>query len=93
MIVLAGPGAAVSPGIATPGESLANAQERVQAVLAKVHKKHKDGVVALIVPEPLTSVVRSVLKETALDDLWKAECDTGGWEVFQLEPGRHAVAT
>jgi broad specificity phosphatase PhoE len=75
------------------GESLASAQERVQAVLAKVRKKHKDGVVALIVPEPLTSVVRSLWKETALDDLWKAECDAGGWELLELEPGRQAIAT
>lgn len=75
------------------GESLATVQQRVHEALAKVQKKHKDGVVALIVPEPLTSVVRSVLKETALDDLWKAECDTGGWEAFQLQAGRQAVAS
>ena len=75
------------------GESLDKAQKRVHEALAKIQKKHTHGVVAVIVPEPLTSVVRSVLKATALDDLWKAECDAGGWEVFQLQPGRQAVAS
>ncbi|MBC8352293.1 MAG: histidine phosphatase family protein [Planctomycetes bacterium] len=69
------------------GELLSDVKQRVEAALAKLIRKHKDGVVALIVPEPLTSVILSLLKECELDDLWKAECRGGGWEAFQLAPG------
>ena len=74
------------------GETLQHAQERIQKVLAKILKKHKPGsTVALVVPEPLASVVRSQLSCCALGDLWEAECDTGRWEVLQIEPARLAV--
>ena len=70
------------------GEPLAEVRQRVVATLAKVMKKHKDGVIALVVPEPLTSVVRSLLSAEELGDLWKVECDAGGWEEIEWEPGR-----
>ena len=39
------------------GETLCTAKQRVQAALAKLLKKHKaDGLVAIVVPEPLASV-------------------------------------
>jgi len=75
------------------GESFAHARTRVEKALAKIQKKHKEGVVALVIPEPLTSVVRSVLCENKHLDMWKAECNAGGWELFQLEPGRQTVAS
>ncbi|MDA1048914.1 MAG: histidine phosphatase family protein [Planctomycetota bacterium] len=74
------------------GEPLSDAKQRVDTALAKLIKKHKDGVVALIVPEPLTSVILSQLNDSALGDLWRAECRGGGWEAFQFEPGRLATA-
>ena len=75
------------------GELLSNVNERLGVALAKVVKKHKDGVVAFVVPEPLASVVRSRLNESALGDLWKAECDAGGWESFQFDGHRQLAAT
>src|SRR5262245_44961371 len=53
------------------GETVVDAKERVQAALTKLIKKHKsDGVVALVVPEPLASIVRHVLTRVDLGDLW-----------------------
>lgn len=75
------------------GESLVDATERVETALAKALKKHKDGVIAFVVPEPLASVLRRILSESALGDLWKAECDAGGWEAFQLDAGGRIPAT
>ena len=40
------------------GETIDHARTRVAAVLTKVLKKHKDGVIGLVVPEPLASVIR-----------------------------------
>lgn len=67
------------------GESVAAVRQRVLVALVKLMKKHKDGVIALIAPEPLASVCRSILSECKLGDLWKAECDCGRWEVIDVE--------
>jgi broad specificity phosphatase PhoE len=66
------------------GEQICAMQTRIAAALTKLHKKHKDGIIALVVPEPLASAVRSQVMETTLGDLWKVECDAGGWEVLEL---------
>jgi probable phosphoglycerate mutase len=67
------------------GESLTSAKMRGQTVLAKLAKKHKDGVIALVLPEPFASLFRSLLDHGELGDLWKAECQCGGWEQFEVE--------
>jgi probable phosphoglycerate mutase len=67
------------------GESLTSAQRRGRAVLAKLAKKHKDGVIAVVVPEPFASLFRSLLDHGELGNLWKAECQCGGWEQFEVE--------
>lgn len=70
------------------GEPFPAARKRVAAALVKVLKKHKDGVIAVVVPEPLASVCRTVLDASDLGDLWKAECDCGRWEVYDVESSR-----
>ncbi len=67
------------------GEPLQSARLRVEAVLTKLLKKHKSGAVALVVPEPLASLVRCFLKRAELGDLWKAECECGKWELIPIE--------
>ena len=74
------------------GEPLADVQQRVETVLAKLIKKHKAGIVALVVPEPLTSVILSQLNASTLGDLWQTTSQDGAWEAFQLAPGRLATA-
>jgi probable phosphoglycerate mutase len=74
------------------GEPLADVQQRLETVLAKLIKKHKDGVVALVVPEPLTTVISSQLAASTLGDLWQTKSRGGGWEAFQLASGRLATA-
>jgi broad specificity phosphatase PhoE len=73
------------------GEALSSAKERVAALLNWITKRHRQGVVALVVPEPLASVVRCVLEHSDLGDLWKAECDNGHWELIDVEPEKLAV--
>jgi probable phosphoglycerate mutase len=68
------------------GESLSAAQRRIRTTLLKLLKKHKHGVIALVVPEPLASLVRSFLNDSDLGDLWKAENDCGRWELIDIEP-------
>lgn len=79
-----------NPDVVCPpdGESLPAARKRAAAALVKLIKKHKDGVIAVVAPEPLASVCRSVLSESVLGDLWKAECDCGRWELIDVESSR-----
>jgi probable phosphoglycerate mutase len=67
------------------GETLSDAKERVQAALAKLVKKHKsEGLLALVVPEPLTSVVRKVLRHDDWGDLWQCSLAAGKWELIEV---------
>lgn len=66
------------------GETLSTARDRVQAVLAKIARKHKNGTVALVVLEPLRSVIRNLLREDALSDLWQIESGKyPAWEILE----------
>lgn len=66
------------------GETVAKAQQRVRAVVTRLLKRHKEGVIALVVPEPLASLVRRFLDRRELGDLWKASTEHGQWEVFEV---------
>ena len=67
------------------GETLSNAKERVQCVLAKLTKKHKsEGLLALVVPEPLASVVRKVLRQDDWGDLWHCSEAAAKWELIDV---------
>ncbi len=68
------------------GEMLAEAEQRVRACLTKLVKRHKNGVIALVVPEPLLSLVRHFVKHDELGDLWKAANGRGRWEILRVEP-------
>jgi len=66
------------------GEPVGAAFDRVKASFEKLLKKHKSGVVAIVIPEPLLTLVRSLLGETEVGDLWKAECEEGGWHAIEV---------
>ena len=72
------------------GESLDSARVRLNSVLSKIFKKHKSGIVAIVVPEPLASLVHSVLNDSQLEDLWKTECDSCRWELLDVQPQKMA---
>lgn len=68
------------------GEMLEQAEERVRAAMTKLLKKNKDGVIGIVVPEPLASLVRQFIKNDELGDLWRALGSHGRWEVLDVEP-------
>ena len=73
------------------GEMLDSARQRIQAVLSKIAKKHKNGVVAVVLPEPLASLMRCYLAGTEVGDLWNIEFTGGSWETIDVEPGALAL--
>jgi broad specificity phosphatase PhoE len=68
------------------GETLSEARARVDQALAKILKKHKSGVIGLVLPEPLASLARAKLTQRQLGDLWEVEAVHGGYETLQVEP-------
>lgn len=64
------------------GETVEAADDRVQAAMTKILKRHKDGVVGLVVSEPLASLVRRYFTHGQLGDLWQATQEHGNWEVL-----------
>ncbi len=77
------------------GETVAEAEARVEKLIAKLCKKHANETIAVVIPEPLASLIAAKLKETDLGDLWKSECDNGSWEMIDSDThdtiGAHLV--
>ncbi|MCA9268551.1 MAG: histidine phosphatase family protein [Planctomycetales bacterium] len=63
------------------GETLADAMERIGPAIEKIVRKHKNGAVAIVIPEPLCSLVRQQLTHESLGDLWAAESVCGSWQL------------
>jgi broad specificity phosphatase PhoE len=74
------------------GEPVGVALERVQSLISRLLRKHRSGTVAIVVPEPLTSFVRAFLSRSDLGDLWKAECEGGGWQLIDVRDESVALA-
>jgi broad specificity phosphatase PhoE len=75
------------PEIVCPpeGEMLGEADDRVRAAMAKIFKRHKEGAVGLVLPEPLLSLARRFLTRGALGDLWKMGNGHGRFEAFDVD--------
>jgi broad specificity phosphatase PhoE len=78
---------------APEGEMLSQADERVRAALVKLLKRHKEGVIGLVVPEPLLSLARRFITHGELGDLWKAPNGHGRFEVLEVAPEEVLAAT
>ncbi len=75
------PEAVCPPG----GETLESARQRITPVLARILRKHRQGVIAIVAPEPLMSLVRTFVSEGELGDLWAASSEHGGYEVVEAK--------
>jgi probable phosphoglycerate mutase len=69
------------------GETLGEAQERLHSAIAKLTKKHRsEGLVAVVLPEPLASILCHLLRHDDLADLWKRPDGAAPWEVIDVAP-------
>ena len=67
------------------GETVQQVRERVQSALAKLAKKHRDGAVGVLVPDPLYSVLHSMLLQESVSDLWGTVNGSGpAWELLEM---------
>ena len=83
------------PDIVCPpkGEMLSQVEDRVRAAMSKLLKRHREGVIGLVLLEPLASLVRHYVNRDELGDLWKVTADHGRWEVLEVEPKQAAHTT
>ena len=75
------------------GEPVGVAVGRVRTIINRLVRKHSDGTIALVVPEPVASLVRAIISGGDLGDLWKAECECGGWQMLDAQPEKLALAS
>jgi probable phosphoglycerate mutase len=68
------------------GEMLAEADDRVRTALVKLLKRHKEGAIGLVLPEPLLSLARRFIAHAELGDLWKAPLGRDRFEVLAIMP-------
>jgi len=68
------------------GEMLSEADARVRTAVIKLLKRHKEGVIGLVVPEPLLSLARRFITHGELGDLWKAPNGHGRFETLEVDP-------
>jgi probable phosphoglycerate mutase len=74
------------------GELVSQAVNRVRDSLDRLTRKHKHHVIALVVPEPLTTLVRGYLEHAEFGDLWTSEWACGSWHVIEAKPRQLAAA-
>ena len=67
------------------GEMVGEAAERVDRVIDKLLKRHRQGAIALVVPEPLATLVKVRLGKGKVGDLWQAAAGHGDWQLLQVE--------
>jgi phosphoserine phosphatase len=67
------------------GETIAEAEARVEKFLAKLCRKHANETIAVVIPEPLATLVSNRLTDTDFDDMWKSEQDDGTWEMIDSD--------
>ena len=65
------------------GESMRDARARVLKAVQKILKKSGQGFITIVIPEPLASVVHSLLNGEEVIDFWNAETDSGRWELIE----------
>lgn len=68
------------------GEMVSEARQRVRAAMGRLFKKHREGVIGLVVPEPLATLVRAHLEHSQVRDLWRAGAEHGTWQIIEVEP-------
>jgi probable phosphoglycerate mutase len=55
------------------GETVPAARARADEALSRLVKKHDDGTIGLVVPEPMASIVLQLLRHDDLGDLWDTD--------------------
>ena len=64
------------------GETIEEVRNRISSSLSKIRRKWKTGTVAIVAPEPLFSIFRSLIQSSELRDLFEDESQMDRWEAL-----------
>ena len=64
------------------GESIVEATSRVSALLRKLTKKHKEGLVGVVASEPLAGLIRSICRNETMENWRRIDKSHGNWEII-----------
>ena len=67
------------------GEPFAEAKARVLKALKKCVKKGRDDMIALVIPDPMATVVQSLLRDEDLTNVWNSETDSASWSLIDTD--------
>lgn len=73
------------------GETVTDTLLRTKSAFDKLIKKHKNQTVAVVAPEPLTTLIQCYLQQSEIGDLWETTCECGSWSVSEVEPKQLAA--
>lgn len=68
------------------GEMVVTARQRIRDAIARIVKRNRHSLIAIVVAEPLASLLQSELTQAPLVDLWQAECMGSRWEIVSVPP-------
>jgi probable phosphoglycerate mutase len=74
------------------GEMLAAAIERATEALEKLARKHRSGTIALVIPEPLASLIQHRIQGTQWSDLWRVANGGSRIEAMTLDKDSKKLA-
>jgi broad specificity phosphatase PhoE len=66
------------------GEPLSHVRERVAALLSKICRKHKSGMIVIVAPNPLLGIIRCEIESKPLSESHQQATKCGGWELVDL---------
>lgn len=64
------------------GETIEEVRNRISSSLSKIRRKWKTGTVAIVAPEPLFSIFRSLIQSSELRDLFEDKSQMDRWEAL-----------
>ena len=64
------------------GETIEAVRNRISASLSKLRRKWKTGTVAIVAPEPLFSIFRSLIQSSELRNLFEDKSESNRWEAL-----------
>jgi len=65
------------------GETVVEAAARVRKVVERLIRRSRNQVIALVIPDPLATVIASQLRHESMPEIWKAETDAGNWQLIE----------
>lgn len=66
------------------GEPMALVRQRVENAISTILKRHRSGIVGIVVGEPMASLVRCYLKHEDVHHLWDGIGEHGDWEEVEV---------